>query len=412
MLSYNQKSRIKSIIKFVSVFFVIYVTDSLLFATSDIAYLNLMRDIFAGVVALFLFVIDTRRLYLPLFFICASIMISMLLGIGGVSSGAFYIIQVSLLIFSYEYSKHVSFEFFCDSYLILMRIIALVSLLAFTFRNILIRLSFIPTVHTGGLLYYKSLLFTNLPLSASYGRRNFGPFWEPGVFQFYLNLALMFTLLRENKRWKIDALLFIIADITTLSGAALIPVPFILFAFFLKNNNGQKRRALVIFSGLIFVALFVLFESGILDEIVYKVAGIGGERSDSFGIRMGSLIGNLLVTISHPLFGASPDLQYLVRGQQTELLANVFYPSNTNTITGLFASFGVVVGLYCTIRLFCFTKNFSEKRSVRLLLFFAVILATSNEELGQSIMFATLLFIGQTNNTGLTFSLHPKRELC
>lgn len=408
MLLYYKKSRISTIIKFVSVLFVIYVTDSLLFATSDIAYLNLIRDIFAAVVAFFLFIVDTRRLYLPLLFICASIMISMILGIGAVSSGAFYIIQVSLLVFSYEYSKHISFEFFCDSYLVWMRIIALVSLFAFAFRSILLGLSFIPTVHTGGLLYYKSLLFTNLPLSASYGRRNFGPFWEPGVFQFYLNMALMFTLFRENKRWVIDALLFIIADITTLSGAALIPIPFILFAFILKKNNHRKHRALILFSGLLFVALLVLFESGILDEIVYKLAGIDGERSDSFGIRMGSLKGNILVTISHPIFGASPDLQYLVRGQQTELLANVFYPSNTNTITGLFASFGVAVGLYCTIRLFCFTKNFSEKRSVRFLLFFAVILATSNEELGQSIMFMTLLFIGQTNNTGLSFKVHSR----
>ena len=378
---------------FFSTLLIVFLTDSLLFSTSDIVVLNIAKKVVPIVLAVVLFFLTygKYKISIPLFLISISIIVSMILGIGAVSKGATYIVQISLLVFAYEYSKTVSFEDFSNSFIIIMRIIAIVSLVAFFMRSILVNLSFIPTIHTGGTLYYKTLFFTNLPINNSYGRRNFGPFWEPGAFQLYLNIALLFTVMRGKRFWAFDTALFVATAVTTFSGAALVPMPFVLLAAFLKNEKLKSKLRVLLFCIVLCIGMVYLFRYGVLAPIVDKLQGT---NNDSYSVRLGSLLGNLKATLINPFFGVNPDRQYQLRGIETELLSGIYYEGNTNTFTGLFASFGVFVGAYYIYRSYMFTKNFSNMTIVRILVFVSIFLATSNEEFGQSIMFHTLLFIG------------------
>ena len=384
---------VEKIYPFLSTLLIIFLTDSLLFSTSDISILNTARKIVPLILAVLLFIssFGKKNISAPLFLICVSILISMLFGIGEVTKGAAYITQISLLLFAYEYSKTISFHKFSNAYIIIMRIIAIVSLVGFFFRGIIVNISFIPTIHTGGSLYYKTLFFTNLPINNSYGRRNFGPFWEPGAFQFYLNIALLFTLMRNKKYWVFDTILFLGTAITTFSGAALVPMPFVFLAFLLNKNGARAKLNIIALGLLMLVGIFILYQYGVLDSIINK---LNGTNNESYSVRMGSLIGNLKSTFINPFFGISPDQQYLIRGQETQALSGIYYEGNTNTFSGLFASFGIFVGLYYLYRGYMFTYNFTNKIYVKLLILISLILATSNEEFGQSITFHTLLFIG------------------
>ena len=310
---------------------------------------------------------------------------------GRIFSGYFYITQIALLIFAFGYSLYVSFEKFSESFIFVMRIIAIVSLIAFVFSNIIRNISSIPNISNSVFNTYKCLFLTNVPLSTSLARRNWGPFWEPGVYQYYLNIALVFTVFRKRNRWHLDVMLFIVTALTTLSGAAILPMPFILLAnMFDRGSSRQFKR--IIFAAITCFAVLIIFELGYFNEIIDKVAGIGEDNS-SIGYRLGSALANIKATITYPLFGAAPEFQDGLRAQLIYKFTGRITSGNTNTFFGFYSYFGIAVGTYLSVRLFKFTNVITANKYARICLFIAIFLATSNENLMTSMLICILLFI-------------------
>lgn len=384
-------SRRNRIILFLSVLFTIYITDSLLFATSDIRILNIARRLLPlciGIIALLYY----GRIDKYVLAICVSVFISMILA-GRLTNGVFYITQIGIFIFAYYYTKLVDFDLFADCYLIWMRIIAIISLTCFLFSKQIYILSFIPTIRNVSNYNFKSLFFTNVPLSLSLARRNWGPFWEPGVFQFYLNVALLLSFFRRQQNWFLDVMLFIVSDLTTLSGASLLPIPFILLAYLLNEENRSVLERIEVFL-LLSIGIFLIFFMGYFDEIIFKIIGVGVD-SGSMGYRLGSAIANIRATLAYPLFGASPEYQDSLRENAIFLLNGVRTSGNTNTILGYFASFGIFVGGYLSYRLYRSTSVFTDVLVSRICILLAIVLMTSNENLMQSSLLVVLVFLKQ-----------------
>lgn len=98
--------------------------------------------------------------------------------------------------------------------------------------------------------------------------RNFGPFWEPGAFQGFLNIGILFVLTDKfDNRNKIKFVLLSITVLTTLSTTGFIVWGLLLIGYYQEisellfskssGNNKKQMRLLVLASGFaIAIALF------------------------------------------------------------------------------------------------------------------------------------------------------------
>ena len=379
----------------IATLYVIYISDSLIFAASgNYTFWGLAQRLTPLLIFFCIAIFHKISIKWPELLVCISIIVSMLLN-GSFSSYSFYISQVVWILFGIAFSKTIDKDSFINNYIKVLRIIAIVSLVGYVFRQIIIGIGIIPTIHNVNGKAFKFLFFTNIPINNISGRRNWGPFWEPGAYQYYLNIALLFTLMKKNIGWKRDSILFLITLLTTLSGASILPVPFILLAYLFKENEAKENNyTKIVITVILSVAIILLIESGYFDEIFNKLSFADGTVHKSAGYRLGTIFANLRIAITHPLFGASPAIQEAERRQYIGLLNGINYSGNVNTITGYFSYFGILVGSYIVLKIYNFTRLLSSNRISRIFCFVAIIIMTSNENFMQSLLLGVLFFMG------------------
>ena len=370
-----------------SVFLIIYLTDTLLFATSTISALTLARR-FVPVIIAAIMLFTQKAIDFSLVFVFFSLFISMLLYYGNLY---FYVSAIALLFCGYAYSKYVSLEEFEDAFIKWMRIIAIVSLIGFFFGSVIKTIGFLPTVTNTVYRSYKVLFLTNIPISDSLSRRNLGPFWEPGAYQYYLNIALIFVLHKQGKMMWFDTALFLITLLTTMSGAAILPLPFIMLAYIVNNRKANSIKPFIFICAIAILGV-ILLQTGRFDEILNKITG---EQDDGFsrGFRIGSAWANLQMAIKYPLFGANPALQDELRLETIQSLNGYATSGNTNTFLGYASYFGVFVGVYLCNKLYGFCRRMSQSGFGTFCLFIALFLMTSNENLILSALLYVLMFL-------------------
>jgi hypothetical protein len=109
--------------------------------------------------------------------------------------------------------------------------------------------------------------------------RNAGIAWEPGVFQFLINLGL-YSHIKMNKKVNLYKLaIYSLAIITTKSTAGLLIFIFITFNLFLKD---KKARVIIVASVLAFGGILL---NEFIYQLKYKLMG-----SSSFSARLEPLL--------------------------------------------------------------------------------------------------------------------------
>ena len=385
----EKKSKItkKNKVIIFTAFIIIYLTDTLLFATSTISILNVARRLVPVIIAMFMFFI-VKKVDSALAVVLLSLFLSMTIHN---ENTYFYISAIALLYCAYAYSKFVSLEEFEDAFIKCMRLIAITSLIAFFLGGIIKSIGFIPTVTNTVGHSYKTLFLTNIPISDSLSRRNLGPFWEPGVYQYYLNIALIFVFHKEDKKMKYDVVLFIVTLLTTMSGAAILPLPFIFLAYVLNSKDRTNIKPYVYVIVFLILGLLLL-QTGMFDEIINKILGKEDDGL-SKGFRIGSAVANIKMAIQYPLFGADPALQGELRAETIQALNGYATEGNTNTLLGYASYFGIFVAGYLWKRLYGFCRQISTTTFSAVCLFIAVFLMTSNENLILSAPQYVLIFL-------------------
>lgn len=179
---------------------------------------------------------------------------------------------------------------FIEYYSDIIFFFCIISLLGFAYNYIVGILPYMPVVglDDGHTFRVTSIIYTQLynldSLSLTY--RNCGPFWEPGAFQGFVNLALALELLtadKRDKRWKIKILIFIISIITTFSTGGYIALALnILFLIFSSKSLHIERKIFLVVA-FIFLALGVFFSTSFLYEKVSSDSGrLGVDFTDFF----------------------------------------------------------------------------------------------------------------------------------
>ena len=376
---------------YVMAFIIIYLTDSLFFATNGMREIIAVKRIgvvvIAGLMLLRAETIKKQKYDLIMFFLSCSVLASMALA-RNVAQGYSYYTMVASLWFGYLYCREYSLEQFSHCYCNIMRIIAVVSLIGWLFASEIISIGAIPTITNTVGVRYKMLFFTCIPTSMSLIGRNMGPFWEPGAYQIYLNVALFFSLFIQKNRFRIlDCILFIIACITTKSGAALAPIALLLAAYTFEKKHIKSFFAVFLLS----VLIVVLFNTGMFNDITEKMAG--DAETNSITYRWIGIEGAIRGFLNNPLFGSTP----LKNEQIKQALAMKYlgqrYASNTNTFLNYFAYYGILVGGFMLVRSYRLFRTNMKSFLAAVLAFSAYFISTSNENMMASLLIVTLTFL-------------------
>ena len=217
-----------------------------------------------------------------------------------------------------------------------------------------------------------SVLFVNLwlsvvPVGMQDYFRNFGIFYEPGIFQFYLNIALLIELFSNKKINVFRVLVLTVAVITTLSTNGYISIVLVFFAYGLFVILGSENRdkiyrkiGFLVLLSVIAIIFVVLIDKGIIGSRVFmkfsstKTSGSYYDRTNAISYALSKIFQN-------PLLGVA------ARGIEDSYNAT-FTPLNWMML------YGIVIEGYALVG---YSKMFSRLTSNRWLKIFVVAAAFS-----------------------------------
>jgi hypothetical protein len=280
------------------VFVIIYSTDTILFGANNSLIFQILGRLIPILISFFWLLKNIFKklsnIHTYTYLAIISIFITIVY-IGKLAEGYFYYTQIGLLIFGLYFSRKYSLNEFAEVFVNLIFLISISSLIVEGFKIYIVNLPLLTLYNTSG-LEFKFLFLTNISINdiGNSFERIFGPFWEPGAFQFYLNLALFFLFFIKVQNKIIYSIIIFITIISTGSGAALIPSALIIISLLFKYKVDRKIVLSII---LIIILSLVLFQYGLLDEIISKSIDTSGR---SFQIRFYSIIGNIYAFINNP----------------------------------------------------------------------------------------------------------------
>jgi hypothetical protein len=225
--------------------------------------------------------------------------------------------------------------------------------------------------------------------------RNQGFFWEPGAFQTYINLALIFNLFVFKQNYKRNLVIFGVTLFTTFSTTGYIVGLIIIFAFVLHLFAERKEQKKTLGFMLIIVVLLV---SGIIvyndlsENAKYQTFGkVGyffeGGNSSSTSTRIEAIIYPVMYFLNNPVFGNG------TLGM-SEIASDIGYNMNTCTVVNWFAMFGIFMGISMNYGLYRLCQRFQTAKIIKLFLFFAVLLSLFSENYVRNSSILVFVFYG------------------
>lgn len=305
------------------------------------------------------------------------------------------ILMCVMLFISYLYIKKTSLTGFISAYTDVMSIISVISLLGF-FACLTI-----PAFQNYNLLYMGRKIIANYYIFVYnvLGMRNYGMFWEPGAFQCFLSVALIFEYYRTDSS-KYRFFLFIIASITTFSTTGYLSIGIILFLILLKNrsSNGHSsiRKFAVLITPVLILAIFTyqgfLFSGkgsafGKLTSFVEDKEYVGGGEISSASVRYFSVIKPFEEFIESPLIGCGYENLQKKTFKYTQDM-------NTCTFINYFAIYGVFAGVLFLVGFYRFGIPFERGVFLKMLLFVLFFTITMSENVVRIPIFIIIAFYG------------------
>lgn len=211
--------------------------------------------------------------------------------------------------------------------------------------------------------------------------RNAGIFWEPGVYQIYLNLAIaiLFNEGQKYKKYKIKLVILLITLITTFStGGFIILIITILFAITdNKSNYRNKIRAFTV--PLILCLTFIEIQTNTLSNKIINHSGSYASRHDDTLIGLGLFLKNPIIGI-----GLASNSKSAL---STVEVANLLYSNrddlaSSNGLVNLLFRVGILFSLLFIWFIYRgYLRWFNEKKRTAIQFLIITLLAFFNEPL-------------------------------
>lgn len=339
-----------------------YIIITLMILASKTVYFGLINAkttyivFFATLVVLMLFERKTFSINKKAFYLLASVMVvafgQVLANYSFVNSAYINTMIISYFPFllCYMSSKLIDKEVFMVKYVNVISVIAIISLVCFGIASLypMIAWGISRPVTFNNHIYNMSMFYTwgwNSHIFA----RNSGPFWEPGAFQGFLILGLLF-ILHVNKEMsfkRIKLVLLGITIITTNSTTGYILLLLIVVAFYRKIENvfvGNKGKKYANLMRTSVVVIFVLVVGYVITS---------GNISDKFSnnnvsgmTRVNDFTSSFMLMFDKPILGYGFSPQRLIR------TAELSVENDSVGLWSLFYTCGIPFGIIYLIYMF------------------------------------------------------------
>ena len=263
-----------SLFKYLLIYILMIMTSSLIYGQ----YQEIILFLALGISILIMFVNKIK--FTKKFIMMFNILIIMFLILYIYTNGS-YTLQsmlntLSVIFITYVYTKYIGFEFI-DKYLNVIYIITIISIFGYInditgVGDIIINklpkfLNYIPHLKSvnGGFLYAFN--------KSNHIGRNSGFCIEPGKYQYFMNLALIFILYlkkTEVKKSMTKIVIFILGIITTFSAGAYIILTIILLPYIIEFKQIKLRKIVIIIICTIVVSNnFETINTRIIDKLKF-----------------------------------------------------------------------------------------------------------------------------------------------
>lgn len=370
--------------------FTIYITDAMVFSTNINTVIPIIARYVMVAATLFIIAItyiNKKRIVLTKEDILPIVMIGFIFCTAIINDdfSKKLLSKCLVILFGFNFSKYYSFERYSKIYLKLMTLISITSIVMYFGINILRLIPGMPVIqNVSGVKFYTvfiSNIYYNWPGPIL---RITGPFWEPGVFQLYLIIAIVFVSVSKdvyNKNKIVNIILYVTTLILTFSTTAIVAlIPLLISILFLSKNFIRPwLKWVIVIAGAI--AIFLIFNN----ETIYNVlfSKMTDANNISYNSRFNSITEGFKAFLDNPLFGVGP-----VKLEQTMLGYSI-----VNTVIMHFSIYGLFIGLFFLWKLFYFSRNCSQNIAVAILIFSVILISISNENFVYSLMINLIVFL-------------------
>ena len=296
-----------------------------------------------------------------------------------------------MLFFLYLVVLNVKFERFIEYFVRIICIIALISICLYWFNDIIISSGLFPIINTDSVTKYTNLYI--YCINSSIVHRNCGVFWEPGAFQIYLNLALLFELYGSHKKKKYRIPVLSIALLTTISTMGYFVFGLIMISYVSQRENKGKLTVLLALGVTALIAGSYLLP--IIDSsFSYKFGLGGGGLSTNVTSRINPFLLDLHVIKDNPfgIMGVDYYAEVLRIYEERYMLPFI---SSSCTHTMIAVVYGLLPGVYFIYSFWRFSKKFVSTVLSSILIFIACISMFATEAFLMHGLYYLLIFYAQ-----------------
>lgn len=263
----------------------------------------------------------------------------------------FLIYKVSIIFLGLWIITNIKFIDFIRKFINIMVVLALVSIITLMLRTFIINTVPLKII-TRGTMKFHTMYITNFYVDSGGNSimRNLGAFWEPGAYQAYLNLALIFLnfIVKKDKYFMFKNLILIITIFSTLSTTGI--VCFLLFVVALILNKDKKSIGTISTVLLLFLCIILfLNKNSIIHNILFSKFSSDSTSYISYSTRLNAVLNEVNIIINSPLIGVGFNKYAAI---YKELSSNLFMDAVT-TCTSLAAW-----SIYGVIYFVCFNLGF------------------------------------------------------
>ena len=305
-----------------------------------------------------------------------------------------YISNFSFIVVAIIIAKKIPYQSFYKAFQNLMLVLAAISLVLFLIPEIK---AILPSFTIEGTFTYRSNYIYHTLVTNT--ERNCGFFWEPGMYQGILVIAILQLILEKN-HYDISAYWFRIIVlvgtlITTYSTTGYVMIIALTLLFIIDRMDLLSHKFTTIIT-IFVVALLLLFTGDnffvnlFIDYMPDIVTSKIVNKNISYNTRMYSLVYDFWVVVQHPLgigrLALSGTIDKIAMAFGTEIAAR------TNTIGTAFVHFGVVGGaiyFWFWIKA-CFSINGCISK--RIIIFVIMMVIINTEPHMYTLLFNVILF--------------------
>lgn len=308
-----------------------------------------------------------------------------------------YLLIVMLLVMAFITSEMLSFDEFVEGSIKIIFYLTIYSLICYALSPIIFQLkSFLPHFYNAANTPFIHLGATVLVDINGYNRL-FGMFRESGVYQIFLNLAILMELFYRKDRPRFSYLIVLyIGLLLTYSTAGYIATLMILVAylFFSKKRKSRKeKRALSV--GIIATILFTFITYISNSEFSTSFDNTWGKffnKESSYIGRTTSFMTELSLWWERPIFGHGIEKGFgMSKEVGQDILGNFMF--NTSTITGLLVTMGFIFSFMIILLMALFSFKSQANILGKSLILVAIGIMITSQLMMYNAYFYTLVFM-------------------